>query len=163
MSNGFYSSLNLDDEHVTEWLGQLDGDHPAKLRQAIRDAEIKNMADVFEFLVAEDERRAREHANSAPPPAPVDGQTAVVSSDGADVSTADGVHSMPTAPQAETLSPEPVVAKNASDGVASEKKKAGRTLRDVVLPYMKRIYDNGQYATAKELFKALEVSAPIEY
>jgi hypothetical protein len=75
MEDNFYSSLNIDDAHVIEWLGQLVGDHSAKLREAVRDAEVAHMADVFGFLVAEDERRDEELANR---------QTATVVKEGAD-------------------------------------------------------------------------------
>ena len=58
---------------------------------------------------------------------------------------------------APTPSPVPVVDESAAG--ASPMRAKRRTLRDVVMPYVIRVFDAGQFATAKELYNALEKQA----
>ena len=87
------------------------------------------MSDCFENLVTEDERLERERYAAAP----------------AEVEAAPGQQ------------PVPLGADSQADAA---KEGAGvRTLREEIMPYMKRVFIAGQYGTAKEFYKALMSSA----
>jgi hypothetical protein len=60
-------------------------------------------------------------------------------------------------PDVATSSPAPVVAGNTAD--TAMKKAKVRTLREAILPYMRQVFAAGQYATAKEFYKALRDKA----
>ncbi len=59
----------------------------------------------------------------------------------------------------------PIATVSASGGEATVnagQRKSGSNMRDLVLPYMRRVYKAGQYSTAKEFFRALEKKAGID-